>query len=113
MWTPMSERRPCASDWDAHGKILIWDSNNGCMVGKVESRRDILREPVTHWQAIPGKWIPKVRKMPTIFDADRQGCVLVLDMHTGAKMMGWNNPAFLDHEIVGWQKAPAAPESEA
>lgn len=97
-------------DWDAHGKILIWDSNNGCMVGLSKHRSDYTREPITHWQRIPRAWTPKTSRLPTAGDADAQGCVLVLDVYTGVRMIGWNNPTLTDRAIVAWQRLPAAPK---
>lgn len=106
----MSERRPGALDWDAHGKILIWDSNNGCMVGCSKRRSDYIREPIAHWQRIPRAWTRKALRMPTAGDADAQGCVLILDADMGARVKGWNDPALADRSVVAWQRLPSAPE---
>lgn len=108
-WTATEKILPRIEDWDGTGKVLIWDVNNGCMIGKKERQRDMLREPVTHWQPIPRNWIPKSEKMPNIFDADAQGCVLALDMMEGARIIGYNNPTIHTERIVGWQRLPKGP----
>ena len=111
MWIATSDRLPGLDDWDGNGKVLIWEENNGCMIGDVLRQKDLLRAPVTHWQRIPNVW-NMASKMPCQADTDEWGCVLVLTLTEGPRIMGYNNPILRAGGVVGWQKLPAGPGKE-
>lgn len=110
-WIPMDLKRPAGKDWDEQGKILIWDKNNGCMIGKVQRYRDMIRQPITHWRHIPCEWIPMAMFKPSATDADLWGCILAFDRDDGAFVIGWNNPTIKQRNIIGWQKLPEGPKN--
>lgn len=111
MWIKTNDRLPGLKDWDGNGKVLIWDTNNGCMIGDIMRRKDILRPPVTHWQPIPNAW-HMANTLPTQSDADEWGCVLVLTLNDGPRIMGYNNPTLRSGGVVGWQKLPNGPRKK-
>lgn len=109
-WININDSPPGAADFDAYGKVLLWDVNNGCMVGKRSNECDIYRDPVTHWQRTPNAWITMAERHPGVYDCDMCGCVLTMSASAGALILGIHNATLRLPDIIAWQRLPEGPK---
>lgn len=89
---------------------LFYDNNVRCdqkIEGLVDDVMDIIANGVTVQE-----WISVKDRLPTIYDADADNCVLAIHKASNKRYCHWQSVADNPFDFTHWMKTPKPPKGE-
>ena len=89
---------------------LFYDNNVRCdqkIEGLADDVMDIISNGVTMQE-----WVPVTERLPTIYDADDDNCVLAIHKVTNKKYYHWRSVADNPFDFTYWTRTPHPPKGE-
>ena len=66
---------------------------------------------ITHGVTVQ-EWIPVTERLPTIYDADADNCVLAIHKASNKRYYHWRSVADNPFDFTHWMKTPQPPKGE-
>lgn len=109
-WIHRKSRLPGEADGDQNGKVLAWHAFQDAIVVRWD------QFPQNHfhvyWMPIADLddrlWIRAMERLPTVDDADKLNCVLVLDQRGQISVTGYHQLTS-NRSLMRWRRLPEPP----
>ena len=89
---------------------LFYDNNVRCDQ-KIEGLADDVIDIIAHGVTVQ-EWISVKDRLPTIYDADADNCVLAIHKASNKRYYHWRSVANNPFDFTHWMKTPQPPKGE-
>ena len=89
---------------------LFYDNNVRCDQ-KIEGLADDVMDIISNGVTVQ-EWVPVTERLPTIYDADDDNCVLAIHKATNKKYYHWRSVANNPFDFTYWTRTPHPPKGE-
>ena len=86
---------------------LFYDNNVRCDQ-KIEGLADDVMDIISNGVTVQ-EWVPVTERLPTIYDADDDNCVLAIHKATNKKYYHWRSVANNPFDFTYWTRTPHPP----
>ena len=89
---------------------LFYDNNVRCDQ-KIEGLADDVMDIISNGVTVQ-EWVPVTERLPTIYDADDDNCVLAIHKATNKRYYHWRSVANNPFDFTYWTRTPHPPKGE-